>query len=130
MSDRQSDLSMTLRWNEPLAVEITAAVPRGQAELVTLLVEEHPGLARAWIVKDGEAAGERSLLHLFADWPGHRRNPAEMVTALHEAGADLNASKHGGETPLHWAASNDDVELLEWLVARGAQAATDIGRRE
>jgi uncharacterized protein len=111
---------MTLRWNEPLAVEVTAAVQRGQADRVRHLVEKHPGLAQAWIVKDGEAAGSRSLLHLFADWPGHRRNPSEIVAVLHEAGADLTASMDGGETPLHWAASNDDVELVDALLDAGA----------
>jgi ankyrin repeat protein len=111
---------MRLRWNDPLAVEITAAVQRGQADRVRHLIEKHPGLGKAWIVKDGEAAGERSLLHLFADWPGHRRNPSEIVAVLHDAGADLNASMDGGETPLHWAASNDDVELVDALLDAGA----------
>jgi uncharacterized protein len=111
---------MSLRWNEHLAQEITAAVQRGQAERVRHLIDKHPGLARAWIVKDGEAAGHRSLLHLFADWPGHRRNPRQIVTVLSEAGADLNASMDGGEAPLHWAASNDDVELVDALLDAGA----------
>jgi hypothetical protein len=44
---------MRLRWNEPLAVEVTAAVQRGQADRVRHLIEKDPGLARAWIVKDG-----------------------------------------------------------------------------
>jgi uncharacterized protein len=59
-------------------------------------------------------------LHLFADWPGHRRNPQGVVAALAEAGADLNAASNGGETPLHWAASNDDVELVDALLDAGA----------
>jgi uncharacterized protein len=63
-------------------------------------------------------------VHLFADWPGHRRNPQGIVAVLHEAGADLNASMDApnseGETPLHWAASNDDVELVDALLDAGA----------
>jgi ankyrin repeat protein len=39
---------------------------------------------------------------------------------LHEAGADLNPSMDDGETPLHWAASNDDVELVDALLDAGA----------
>jgi uncharacterized protein len=120
MSEGEATPCLSLRWNEPLAVEITAAVQRGQAALVQRLTEEHPGLAGAWIVKDGEAAGSRTLLHLFADWPGHRRNPQEIVSVLHQAGADLDASIDGGETPLHWAASNDDVELVDALLDAGA----------
>ena len=65
----------TLRWNDPLAVEATAVVQRGQADRLRRLLDQHPELARIRIVKDGEAAGQRTLLHLFADWPGHRRNP-------------------------------------------------------
>jgi uncharacterized protein len=111
---------MTLRWNDPLAVEVTAAVQRGQADRVQHLIEKHPGLAQVWIIKDGEAAGWRTLLHLFADWPGHRRNPVEIVAVLHDAGVDPDAAKDSGETPLHWAASNDDVELVDALLNAGA----------
>jgi uncharacterized protein len=115
---------MALRWNEPLAVEATAAVQRGQADRLRRLLGKHPGLATAWIVKDGESAGSRTLLHLFADWPGHRRNPHGIVTVLAEAGADLDASLDTpdgpAETPLHWAASNDDVELVDALLDAGA----------
>lgn len=115
---------MILRWNEPLAVEVTAVVQRGQADRVRHLLDKHPGLARARIVKDGESAGSRSLLHLFADWPGHRRNPREIVAVLVAAGADPNAAMLPGaghqETPLHWAASNDDVELVDALLENGA----------
>jgi ankyrin repeat protein len=115
---------MTLRWNDPLAVEITAAVQRGQPDRISRLLAKHPGLARARIVKDGESAGSRTLLHLFADWPGHRRNPHEVVAVLVAAGADPNApgppSDAHPETPLHWAASNDDVELVDALLDAGA----------
>jgi ankyrin repeat protein len=124
MTGPDSTPDMPLRWNEPLAVEATAAVQRGQADSLRRLLAKHPGLARVWIVKDGEAAGSRTLLHLFADWPGHRRNPSGIVAVLAEAGADLDASMVGpdgpSETPLHWAASNDDVELVDALIDAGA----------
>jgi len=123
MTDPATTPDMTLRWNEPLAVEVTAAVQRGQADRLRRLLGKHPGLARARIIKDGEAAGSRTLLHLFADWPGHRRNPSGIVTVLSEAGADLDASDKPdapGETPLHWAASNDDIELVDALIDAGA----------
>lgn len=116
----------TLHWNEPLAVEVTAAVQRGQADRLRALLDAHPGLAQVRIIKDGEAAGSRTLLHLFADWPGHRRNPQEIVAVLVGAGADPDAPGVPGgqgqasETPLHWAASNDDVELVDALLDFGA----------
>jgi hypothetical protein len=114
----------TLRWNDSLAVEATAAVQRGQTDRLRRLLDKHPELARARIVKDGEAAGQRTLLHLFADWPGHRRNPQQIVAVLVAAGADPDAPGIPGdqsqETPLHWAASNDDVELVDALLDAGA----------
>ena len=123
----------TLRWNDPLAVEATAAVQRGQADRLRRLLDKHPGLARVRVVKDGEAAGQRTLLHLFADWPGHRRNPQQIVAVLVAAGADPDApgiptgpgapwiqGDQSQETPLHWAASNDDVELVDALLDAGA----------
>jgi len=115
--------TMTLRWNEPFAVDLTAAVQRGQADQLKGMLDTVPGLARVRIVKDGEAAGTRTLLHLFADWPGHRRNPREIVGVLRDAGADLDAWSDPdavSETPLHWAASNDDVELVAALLDAGA----------
>jgi ankyrin repeat protein len=113
---------LTLRWNEPLATELTATVQRGDADRLRRMLAKRPELARAWIVKDGEAAGWRTLLHLFPDWPGHRRNPQEIVAVLRDAGADLDARMEGphGEAPLHWAASNDDVELVDALLDAGA----------
>jgi ankyrin repeat protein len=44
------------------------------------------------------------------------------VAALVEAGADVNARFCGPheETPLHWAASSDDVDVLDALLDAGA----------
>jgi ankyrin repeat protein len=62
------------------------------------------------------------LLHLATDWPGHFPNIAAVVTALIAAGCDPNApgTGPGAETPLHWAASSDDVEALDALIDGGA----------
>jgi hypothetical protein len=109
MSDDQTVQGSTLRWSEPLAVESTAAVQRGQVARILHSLDTHPGLALTRIVKEGRCAGARTLLHRFADWPGHRRNPQWIVAVLHETGVDLIASADapdaGGETPLHWAAT-------------------------
>jgi ankyrin repeat protein len=62
-------------------------------------------------------------LHVATDWPGHFPNGPAVVAALVEAGADVNAAFEGGdhaETPLHWAASSDDVEVLDALLDAGA----------
>jgi len=64
----------------------------------------------------------RALLHVTTEWPGHYPNGAATDAALVAAGADVNARFHGPheETPLHWAASNDDVAALDALLDAGA----------
>jgi ankyrin repeat protein len=62
------------------------------------------------------------LLHVATDWPGHFPNGAATVVALIEYGADVNppfVGKHQ-ETALHWAASSDDVAVLDALLDHGA----------
>ena len=96
--------------------EFTTALNQGDAVRLRELLAADPGLAASLI-------NSRTPLHLFADAPGHRPDPAGVVSALCEAGADLNAHAVGmwhHETPLHWAASNDDVELIDALLDAGA----------
>jgi ankyrin repeat protein len=111
----------TLRSGEPLAMELTAALKHGEVERLSRLLAADPGLARCVVANpDG---GGRSLLHLFSDWPGHNPNAAAIVQTLAAAGADLDAPAVGmrhRETPLHWAASNDDVPLIDALLDAGA----------
>ena len=59
---------------------------------------------------------------MLTDWPGHLPRATETLAALVEAGADVNARTDGdtGETPLHWAASTDDVALIDALLDAGA----------
>ena len=59
---------------------------------------------------------------MVADWPGHFPNGAAAVKALIAAGCDPNARVTGKfpETPLHWAASCDDVDVLDALLDGGA----------
>ncbi len=102
--------------NDALAVAVVAAIRSGDLDGLTRLLSAHPGLATARI-------GGRSLLHVVADWPGHFPNGAATVTALIAAGADPNVPGTAGpspETPLHWAASCDDVDVLDALLDGGA----------
>jgi ankyrin repeat protein len=64
----------------------------------------------------------RSLLHVVTDWPGHFPGCADTIRSLVAAGADVNARFTGPhtETPLHWAASADDVEAVDALLDAGA----------
>lgn len=96
-----------------------AAVRAGDVAALRAVLAERPGLAASPL--GGELAG-RTLLHVVTDWPGHLPNAAEMVAALVEAGADVDAAFVGNhaETPLHWAASCDDVGALDALLDAGA----------
>ncbi|MGW1776130.1 ankyrin repeat domain-containing protein [Streptomyces sp. NPDC002104] len=113
---------LSLPSDDPLAEAVTAAIRGGDLDGLRLLLAAHPGLAAGRIVKRGEAAGERSLLHVAVDWPGHSPRTAEVIRTLVEAGADPAARFAGShqETPLHWAASNDDVTAIDALVGAGA----------
>ncbi|MFI5762493.1 ankyrin repeat domain-containing protein [Streptomyces sp. NPDC051563] len=113
---------LALASDDPLAVAVTAAIRGGDLTALRRLLAAHPGLAGGRIVKRGEAAGERSLLHVAVDWPGHYPVTAEVIRTLVAAGADPGARFVGAhrETPLHWAASNDDVAAIDALVEAGA----------
>ncbi|WP_306335131.1 ankyrin repeat domain-containing protein [Streptomyces sp. KL118A] len=107
---------------DPLAVAVTGAIRTGDVPALRKLLDAHPGLAAAGIERRGEAAGTRSLLHIATDWPGHFPAGPEVIAVLVAAGADPDARFVGAhhETPLHWAASNDDVAALDALIAAGA----------
>src|SRR5579863_5549675 len=110
-----------LRSDEPLAVELTTVVKAGEFERLRELLASNPEIASC-VVEDAKGGG-RTPLHLFADWPGHHPNAAAIVQTLAEAGANLDApavSMWHQETPLHWAASNDDVALADALLDAGA----------
>jgi ankyrin repeat protein len=114
---------MNLRTDEPLAAAVVAAIHQGKVDALQRLLSENPGLAQARISNPQDCSGAtRTLLHVATDWPGHFPNGAATVRALVAAGADVNArftGKHT-ETPLHWAASSDDVEVLDALLDAGA----------
>jgi len=111
----------TLAADAPLAVAVTEAIQTGDLAALRRLLGEHPDLATARL-GDDEGGEARTLLHIATDWPGHFPNGPAVVAALVEAGADVNAPFVGphSETPLHWAASSDDVEVLDALVDAGA----------
>ncbi|MEU1019212.1 ankyrin repeat domain-containing protein [Streptomyces sp. NPDC005898] len=111
-----------LDWRDPLAVAATGVIRAGDVAALRALLGTHAGLAASSIRQDGDAAGTRTLLHIATDWPGHFPAAPEVIGVLVAAGADPDARFVGGhsETPLHWAASSDDVAALDALVAAGA----------
>ena len=68
----------------------------------------------------------------FANQPLHAAAAGrhiEVCRVLLAAGADVNATQHGGYTPLHESAQHGDVEMTELFVSAGADAGltTDGG---
>ncbi|MFD4673387.1 ankyrin repeat domain-containing protein [Lentzea sp. NPDC058450] len=114
-----------MRHDDPLAVAVVTAIRTGDVPALGQLLADHPGLATTRIVDDHGHA--RSLLHVLTDWPARCPNGARSVAVLVEAGADVNARFEGPhrETPLHWAASADDVEVLDALLDAGADIDAD-----
>ncbi len=105
----------------PMAVALVMAIHNGDTESLRRLLEGDRDLTNARI---GDTSGWRTLLHLATDWPGHFPNVAETIRVLTGSGADINArfegAAHHQETPLHWAASSDDVAALDALLDAGA----------
>ncbi|MGH9044384.1 MAG: ankyrin repeat domain-containing protein, partial [Acidimicrobiales bacterium] len=111
---------ITLTAHDPLAVHLTAAIESGALHKLSLLLDEHPGLANARIAARRKTW--RTPLHVVTHWPGYFPNGPAVVGLLINAGADPSAPSAEGpsETPLHWAASNDDVDVAAALIDGGA----------
>ena len=112
---------LTLTADDDRAAALVHAIRTGDLDRLGRLLGEHEGLARVWI-RDRKG-GARSPLHVATDWPGYFPNGPAVVRALVEAGADPNAAMGGGghaETPLHWAASSDDLDVADALLDAGA----------
>src|SRR4051794_13239683 len=114
-----------LSANDPLAIDLRAAIHTGDLPALQRLLEANPDLVRAWIAKpDG---GAQTPVLIAVDWPGHFPNVAQTIGALVAAGADVNVhypshprDPNCKETPLHQAASSNDVAAIDVLVDAGA----------
>ena len=126
----------TSKWipdGDQVAVELRIAVRAGDVEAIRRLLRSDPALASARL--GGRGGGSGTPLHLVTDWPGYFPNGPEIVRLLIDAGADPNALTTGrgsqpgpgSETPLHYAASSDDVDVAEALIDRGADIEVPDG---
>jgi uncharacterized protein len=112
---------LRLPEDHPVAVATSEAIKTGDLESLRRLLDENPGLADARLVN--EKGGFKTPLHCTADWPGFFPGAPTAAAMLIEAGADPDVRAEGGqfsETPLHWAASSDDVEVARALLDGGA----------
>ena len=107
--------------DDPVGAALVAAIRAGHADRLEELLREHPDAPHVQIAEPG-CDNTRSLLHIATDWPGHFPNVRASIALLVRAGADVNARGRGAitGTPLHWAASSDDVDALDALLDAGA----------
>lgn len=129
-SPRGSAAKLTLAYGDPVAAALTSAIHGGDLDALGRLVAERPQLASARMIgRKGLEGGWRTPLHAAADWPGYFPGAPAAVALLIEAGADPNDDTGGArpETPLHWAASSDDVDVAVALIDGGAELETPGG---
>ena len=101
---------------------LVVAIVAGDVDAISQLLAADPGLVVRTL-----PGNPRSMLHHATDWPGHRPNVGATIALLVAAGADPNVAMPLGdkaevaETPLHWAASANDVAAVEALLEAGAE---------
>lgn len=121
---------LTLAHGDPLASKLTLAIQGGDLTILRDLLAERPELATARMIgRKGLPGGWRTALHAATDWPGYFPAAPAAVALLLEAGADPNDDSGGDrpETPLHWAASTDDLDVAVVLIEGGAALDTPGG---
>jgi uncharacterized protein len=101
------------------AAALVHAIHSGDVESVRRLIVSSPELVSGPL---GGPFKTRTALHTVTDWPGYFPNGPEIVRVLLAAGANPNYRDPdpGSETPLHWAASSDDVDVASALIDGGA----------
>jgi ankyrin repeat protein len=102
-----------------VGLEFGLAIRAGDLGEVQRMLAQDPELAS----KPIRVLGSRIPLSVVTDWPGYFSNGPEIVHLLASAGADPNVggkNDSADETPLHWAASSDDVDVAEALLDIGA----------
>jgi uncharacterized protein len=120
----------TLAHGDPVAVQLTQAIHRGDLRMLEGMLQERPELAFVHMIgRHGIEGGWGTPLHAATDWPGYFPAAPATVTMLLEAGADPNDDTGGTtpETPLHYAASTDDVDVAVLLIDAGADLETPGG---
>lgn len=135
-------------------MDVFDAAALGHVDRLRHRLDEDPAAARAYAADGftalhlaaffGKPEAARMLLEAgasaldygtndFANQPLHAAaagRHAEVCRVLLAAGADVNATQHGGYAPIHEVAASGDIDLVELFLSAGADplARTDGGR--
>jgi ankyrin repeat protein len=113
------------------ATVLTRAALAGDVELARLLLAH--GADPNIISKDRETVLMAACGTGFINGYHRQRSPAErleLVKLLVELGGDINAADNYGITPLMVAANLGDIEIVRYLISKGADlAAHDLGKK-
>jgi len=111
--------------DDPLAVR--AFSPDGFTALHLAAFFGKPEIARALL--DAGAPVDTYTANDLANQPLHAAAAGrhlEVCRLLLAAGADVNATQHGGYTPLHEAAQHGDIEMVELFLSAGADPTAHV----
>lgn len=111
--------------DDELGVAVRSAIQRGDVEALGRLLRDNPGLATATVTRRARGPHAEyvyALIGMSTDWPGHFPNVGATLRLLVAHGADVSARAQRShcESPLHGAASTDDLEALDTLLDAGA----------
>jgi uncharacterized protein len=124
LNSTTSDGASMIPADDARVQALQVLITSGDTDGLSMLLAEHPTLATE---RFGDHTSSRTSLHVATDWPGHFPNVAGAIVTLIGAGAQVDARFAGPhvETPLHWAASSNDVAALDALLDAGANIESD-----
>lgn len=113
------------------ATPLMRAALAGDVELAKLLLSY--GADAKVLSSDRESVLEAATATAFINGYHRQRSPAErleLVKLLVEMGLDVNHADNYGITPLMGAANQGDLEVVKYLVSKGADlGAHDLGKK-